>query len=350
MKPVVTFGEIMLRLTAPDHRRLEQAPVLETSFAGAEANVAVDLANLGMPARFVSRLPANELGTACLKYLRGQGVDVASVLRGGARMGLLFVETGAAQRGGAVIYDRKQSSFASLEPGMIDWEEAFRGAGWFHWTGITPALGPGPASVADEATAAARELGLTVSCDLNHRAKLWDWGTRASEVMPPLVRRCDVVIGNEEDAQMVFGIAAPEVDVEHGKVDPSAYTAVVEQLLAQFPEARTVALTLRGSLGASHNTWSALLWHNGRISLAPTYDIAPIVDRIGGGDAFAAALIYGLHRDAGDSRIAVDVEAALHFAVAASCLAHSIPGDAALLSVDEVQRLSRGHAAGRIAR
>jgi 2-dehydro-3-deoxygluconokinase len=343
MRPVVTFGEIMLRLTAPGHQRLEQARALETSFAGAEANVATGLANLGVPARYVSRLPANALGDACLKSLRGQGVDVAHVVRGGERLGLFYVEAGAAQRGGTVLYDRAHSALATVARGMIDWAAALDGAGWLHWTGITPALGAGPADVVAEALEAARERGLTVSCDLNYRARLWGWDSPAA-VMPPLVRQCDVLIGNEEDAQMVFGIAAPDVDVQQGKVTAAAYEVVVEQLMERFPGLRTLAFTLRGSLGASRNTWSAVLWHEGRLYEAPTYDISPIVDRVGGGDAFAAGLIYGLRGGHGDP------QHALEFAVAASCLAHSIPGDTNLVSAVEVERLAAGNAAGRVAR
>jgi 2-dehydro-3-deoxygluconokinase len=344
MTSVVTFGEVMLRLSTPDHQRFEQARVLETSFAGAEANVATALANLGVSARFVSRLPANDLGTACLKALRAQGVDVEQVVRGGERIGLFFVEAGAAQRASKVIYDRARSSFATMESGMVDWATAFADAGWFHWTGITPAVGSGPAEVVGNGIDAAKSAGLTVSCDLNFRAKLWNWGSTAREVMPPLVNRCDVVIGNEEDAEKVLGIIAPDADVEKGKVEARGYLAVIEQVVKRFPNLRTVAFTLRGSLGASRNMWSALLWHEGQTYVAPTYDIAPIVDRIGGGDAFAAGLIYGLRSDGADPQSALD------FAVAASCLAHSIPGDTNLVSVEEVERLAKGNASGRVAR
>jgi 2-dehydro-3-deoxygluconokinase len=341
---VATFGEIMLRLSAPGNQRFEQARVFEASFAGAEANVAVSLANLGTAARFVTRLPANDLGSACLKTLRGQGVDVGHIVRGGERLGIFYVEAGAAQRGSKVIYDRAESSFATVSPGDIDWPSAFAGAGWFHWTGITPAVSQGAAEVLSEAVDAACAAGLTVSCDLNYRAKLWHWGRAASEVMPALVDRCDVAIGNEEDAEKVFGIVAPDIDVEQGKVEAEKYVPVIEQMVGRFPALRTVAFTLRGSLSASHNTWSALLWQDGHTFVAPTYDILPIVDRVGGGDAFAAGLIYGLQSFHDDPQRALD------FAVAASCLAHTVPGDMNLVTVEEVERLASGHAGGRVAR
>lgn len=341
---VVTFGEIMMRLSTPDHRRFEQATSYEASFAGAEANVAISLAAFGVPVQFVSRLPDNDLGIACLKFLRQQGVTVDHVVRTGERLGLFFLEAGAAQRGSKVIYDRSRSAFATIDPGMIDWAMVFSGADWFHFTGITPAVAEGPAEAVAEATQVAGDLGLTVSCDLNYRAKLWDWGRAASEVMPELVSRCDVAIGNEEDAEMVFGIVAPEVDIQRGRVDASKYVVVCERLVERFPNLRTVAITLRGSLSASHNTWSALLWHEGVVYFAPTYDIVPIVDRVGGGDAFAAGLIYGLGVAGRGPQWALD------FAVAASCLKHSIWGDANLVAVAEVEGLARGNASGRVVR
>ena len=344
-KPVVvTFGEIMMRLSAPPFRRFEQAESLLVSFAGAEANVAASLANLGALTRYVTRLPDNDLGRECLKFLRQQGVGVNHVAFGGERLGLFFVETGAAQRGSKVIYDRANSSFAMLEPGTIDWATILVDTEWFHSTGITPAVSAGAAEACGDAMAAARKLGLRVSCDLNYRAKLWKWGMSASEIMPSLVDNCDVLLGNEEDAEQVFGITAPNVDVARGEVGAEKYVIVCEELVRQFPNLRTVAITLRGSLGASHNTWSAVLWNEGRMYFAPTYDIAPIVDRVGGGDAFAAGLIYGLgiaHKDP---------QSALEFAVAASCLAHSVWGDINLVTLAEIEALVAGNAGGRVAR
>ena len=344
MTKVVTFGEVMLRLSTPGHQRFEQARAYEASFAGAEANVATSLANLGVPVRFVSRLPDNDLGRACRNFLRQQGVEIDYLAHGGNRLGLFFLETGAAQRGSKVIYDRAESSFASVEPGMFDWTSLFLDADWFHWSGITPATAKGPSLVVAEAVQAAREHGVTVSCDLNFRTKLWRWGKTAAEVMPALVSQCDVVVGNEEDAEMVFGLAAAEADVTQGRVDAQHYVPVCESLVELFPNLRTVAFTLRGSLSASHNTWSALLWHQGSVYVAPTYDIVPIVDRVGGGDAFAAGLIYGLGvADRGP-------QWALEFAVAAACLKHSIPGDANLVTLQEVEQLVAGNASGRVVR
>jgi 2-dehydro-3-deoxygluconokinase len=341
---VVTFGEIMMRLSAPGHERLQQARRFEVSFAGAEANVAASLATLGLPAKFVTRLPSNDLGTAALKFLRGQGVDVGDILRGGDRLGLFFVEAGAAQRGSTVLYDREQSSFAAIIPPMFDWPSVLSGSGWLHWTGITPAVAAGPAQVVADAVDAARELGLTVSCDLNYRAKLWKWGRTPGEIMPALVSNCDVLIGNEEDAELVLGIRAADIDVQQGRVEAQKYVGVIEQVVQRFPNLRTVAFTLRGSLSASHNTWSALLWHNGTTYFGAIYDIIPIIDRVGGGDAFAAGLIYGLSSARNDPQWALD------FALAASCLAHTIPGDLNLVTPDEVERLLQGKAGGRVAR
>ena len=332
---VVTFGEVMLRLSAPGNLRFEQAAEFRASFAGAEANVAVSLACLGVPSEFVTRLPANDLGTACFKFLRQHGVQTEHIARGGERLGVFFLETGAAQRGSKVIYDRSHSSFAASTSDDFDWRSVFAGAGWFHWTGITPATGPGPAAAVADAAQAAKDMGLPVSCDLNYRAKLWQWGRDAGDVMPDLVRRCDVVIGNEEDAEKVFNIVMPDIDVQKGQVEAHNYVVVCERLVELFPNLSTVAFTLRGSLGASRNSWSALLWHEGQVYTSPTYDITPIVDRVGGGDAFAAGLIYGL------SVAGQGPQWALEFAVAASCLKHSILGDANLVSVAEIEQLAK---------
>jgi 2-dehydro-3-deoxygluconokinase len=341
---IVTFGEIMLRLAPPGFQRFAQAHTFEASFGGGEANVAVSLANYGEVAEFVTRLPKNELGEACLASLRANGVYVDHVVRGGERLGIYFLETGAAQRASKVIYDRAGSSFATIQPDMIDWRAVFDGADWFHWTGITPAVSQGAAEACLEAIHAAKQLGLTVSCDLNYRAKLWKWGKPAGEVMADLVAQCDVAIGNEEDAEKVFGIKAPEADVTAGKVDAEHYRVVCEELVKRFPALRTVAITLRGSLSASHNTWSGVLWDRGQFFTAPTYDIAPIVDRVGGGDSFMGGLIYGLRKFVNDPG------RALKFAVAASCLKHSIVGDFNAVSVSEVEQLMTGDASGRVSR
>jgi 2-dehydro-3-deoxygluconokinase len=341
---IVTFGEIMLRLSPPGRQRVGQARSFEALYGGGEANVAVSLANFGAAAEFVTRLPANDLGEACLQFLRQYGVVSEHILRGGERLGIYFLEAGAAQRGSKVIYDRAGSAFATVQPGMFDWASILGGATWFHWTGITPAISEGAATVCLEAVQAARQLGLTVSCDLNYRAKLWKWGRSAGEVMQELVKLCDLAMGNEEDAQKVFGITAPEIDVQAGKVEAAKYAPICEQLAERFPRLATIAITLRGSLSASHNTWSAVLWQKGKSFSAPTYDIADIVDRVGAGDSFAAGLIYAL------SQAEADPQRALEFAVAASALKHTISGDFNLVSVAEVEALAAGNVSGRVSR
>jgi len=345
MKPnVVTFGEIMLRLSPPGRQRFGQARSFEALYGGGESNVAVSLANFGVPAEFVTRLPSNDLGEACLQYLRQYGVETGHTLRGGERLGIYFMENGAAQRGSKVIYDRACSSFATLQPGMFDWPQILKGASWFHWTGITPAVSEGAAAACLEAVKAATDLGLLVSCDLNYRAKLWKWGKSAGEIMTRLVQFCDLVVANEEDAEKVFGISAPDTDVSAGKVEAGKYAPVCEQLAGRFPRLATIAITLRSSLSASHNTWSALLWYKGSYFNAPTYDIQDIVDRVGAGDSFSAGLIHALNQPNPDP------QHALEFAVAASALKHSIPGDFNLVSVAEVEALAAGNASGRVSR
>ena len=344
MNRVVTFGEIMMRLSPPGMQRFVQARSFDVVYGGGEANVAVSLANYGVPVDFVTRLPANELGQACLRFVREAGVGVDKIAYGGERLGIYFLAMGAVARGSQVVYDRANSSLATIEPGMIDWDAVFADATWFHWTGITPAVSAGAAAVCLEAVQAARRHGLTVSCDLNYRAKLWKWGKQAGEVMPELVSLCDVAIGNEEDAARVFGIHAPETDVTSGAIDAFKYRAVCEQLNARFPRLKTIAITLRGSLSASHNTWSGILWDEGAVYTAPTFDITHIVDRVGGGDAFMGGLIYGL------LHYGADRQSALNFAVAASCLKHTIFGDFNLVTAAEVEKLMAGDASGRVSR
>jgi 2-dehydro-3-deoxygluconokinase len=344
MKKVVTFGEIMLRLSPPGFLRFTQARSFDVIYGGGEANVAASLAQFGMPVDYVTRLPKNDIGEACLQYLRQYGIGTSKIILGGDRLGIYFLENGAVQRGSKVIYDRANSSLAAIQKGMLDWQAVFADADWFHWTGITPAVSQGAAEVCLEAVQTAKQLGLTVSCDLNYRKNLWKWGKKASEVMPELVNFCDVVIGNEEDAEKVFGIKAPEADVTAGKVEASQYRFVCEQLAKRFPGLQTIAITLRGSLSASHNTWSGVLWQAGDFFTAPRYDITHIVDRVGGGDAFMGGLIYGL-RTYGD-----DYQKALHFAVAASCLKHSIVGDFNQVSVAEVESIMGGNVSGRVSR
>jgi len=351
-KKVGTFGEIMMRLSPPGFLRFVQARSFDVIYGGGEANVAVSLANFGVPVDYVTRLPDNDLGDACIQFLRQYGVGVDKIVRGGDRLGIYFLEMGAVQRGSKVIYDRANSAIATIKRGMIDWKLVFADADWFHWTGITPAISAGTADVCLEAVQVAKEMGLTLSCDLNYRKKLWKWGKTPGEVMPELVRHCDIAIGNEEDADKVFGIKAPETDVVAGKVEADKYRYVCEELAKRFPNLKTIAITLRGSISASHNTWSGVLYSppsqggegSGGFYTAPTYDITHIVDRVGGGDSFMAGLIYGL-RTYGD-----DHQKALDFAVAASCLKHSIVGDFNLATVAEVEKLMGGDVSGRVSR
>ena len=344
MKKVVTFGEIMMRLSPPGYQRFGQARSFDMIYGGGEANVAVALANLGQPVDYVTRLPDNDLGVACTQFLRQYGVGVDKIVWGGDRLGIYFLEMGAVQRGSKVVYDRANSAIATIEKGMIDWQQVFADADWFHWTGITPAISAGTAAVCLEAVQTAREMGLTISCDLNYRKKLWKWGKAPGEVMPELVSYCDVAVGNEEDAAKVFGIHAPDTDVTSGQVDATQYRFVCEGLVNRFPNLKAVAITLRGSLSASHNTWAGVLWTADGFYVALTHDITHIVDRVGGGDSFCAGLIYGLRSYGGDPQKALD------FAVAASCLKHSIFGDFNLVTVAEVEKLMGGDASGRVSR
>ena len=341
---VVTFGEIMMRLAPPGCQRFTQARSFDVIYGGGEANVAVSLANYGIDVDYVTRLPQNDLGDACMMFLRQYGVGTRKIVRGGDRLGIYFLEIGAVQRSSKVIYDRANSAIATIQPGMIDWRAVFAGADWFHWTGITPAISESLAAVCLQGVRTAHEMGLTVSCDLNYRSKLWKWGKQPGQVMPDLVQHCDVAIGNEEDAAKVFGIHAPDTDVTSGQVDAQKYRFVCDTLVERFPNLKTVAITLRGSLSASHNTWSGILWHQGTIYTAPTYDITHIVDRVGGGDSFMGGLIYGLNTYTDDP------QTALNFAVAASCLKHSIYGDFNMVTVAEVEKLAGGDVSGRVSR
>jgi len=336
----------MLRLAAPGHLRFPQARTFDATFGGGEANVAVSLANYGERVDFVTRLPRNDIAAACVGELRRYGVGVDNIIYGGERLGIYFLETGAVSRPSKVIYDRAHSSISTVERGMIDWERVFEGADWFHWTGITPAISASAAGVCLDACRAANRLGLTVSCDLNYRKNLWKYGKSASEVMPALAECCDVILGNEEDAEKVFGIKPGGFDAAAtgGKVDASSFRSVCAQLMARFPRAGRVAITLRGSVNADHNTWGGVLYDGERLYESPRYDITHIVDRVGGGDAFMGGLIYGLRNFGGDDR------RALEFAAAASCLKHTIHGDFNAVSVAEVESLMKGDGSGRVAR
>ncbi len=344
MSKVITFGEIMLRLATPDFLRFAQATEFEASYAGGEANVAVSLANYGIDTSFVSAVPKNDIGEAAISTLKSMGVGTSDIVRSGDRLGIYFLESGAVSRGSKVIYDRANSSFAKIKKGAIDWNKVFEGATWFHWTGITPSVSEGAADECLVACEVAAKKGITISTDLNYRNKLWKWGKTAGEVMEKLVAHCDIILGNEEDAEMVFGIKPQGVDVKSGHVEGAAYESVGKQLMARFPKAKKVIITLRGSISASHNTWSGVLWDGKKLFEAPTYQITHIVDRVGGGDSFMGGLIYGL------IAYPKDDQKALNFAVAASCLKHTIKGDFNRVTVDEVEKLMTGDGSGRVSR
>ena len=345
MQKVVTFGEIMLRLATPGYQRFIQSDSLGATFGGGEANVAVSLANYGIPVDFVTRLPDNDIAEWCLANLRKYNVGTSHILRGGERVGIYFLETGAVARPSKVVYDRAHASIAEVEKGMFNWREILRDATWFHWTGITPALSQGAADACLEAIRTANEMGVTVSCDLNYRKNLWNYGKKASEIMPALVAGCDVILGNEEDAEKVFGIKPEGFSVTHtgGEVDAAQFASVCRQLTQQFPRAKKVIITLRGSINANHNTWGGCLWSD-RLYQSRRYDITHIVDRVGGGDSFMGGLIYGLLTYGDDDQQALD------FAVAASCLKHTIYGDFNLVTVAEVETLMNGDGSGRVVR
>jgi 2-dehydro-3-deoxygluconokinase len=342
-RKVVTFGEIMLRLAPPGFERFLQSPQFVATFGGGEANVAVALAGLGVEASYVTVLPEkNPIADAAVGELRRFGVDTSGILRGKGRMGIYFLEAGASQRGSKVVYDREGSSIALAQPGGISWGAAFQGAGWFHITGITPAISASAAELALEALRAARATGVTVSCDLNYRKNLWKWGKGAAEVMPELVKLTDIVIANEEDVQMTLGIRA-DVDVHTGKLDVAAYERLTMRVLEAYGNLRGIAITLRESKNASHNGWSACWNDREEFLVSRAYDITHIVDRVGGGDSFSAGLIYGLMRLAA-------AQEALEFATALSCLKHSVPGDFSRIGIDEVNALLREGGSGRVQR
>lgn len=345
-KKIVTFGEIMLRLATPGYQRFIQSQSLNSTFGGGEANVAVSLANYGMNAEFITRLPKNDIAEWCISELRKYNVGTQNIIRGGERVGIYFLETGAVARASKVVYDRANSSIADIQPGMINWREALKDADWFHWTGITPALSQGAADACLEAIKTANEMGVTVSTDLNYRKNLWKYGKKASEMMPALVEGCDIILGNEEDAEKVFGIKPEGFDVAHtgGEVNAAEFESVCTQMMKKFPRAKKVIITLRGSINANHNTWGGVLYADGKLHESKRYDITHIVDRVGGGDSFMGGLIYGLLTYSEDDQKTLD------FAVAASCLKHTIYGDFNLVSVAEVEGLMGGDGSGRVSR
>ncbi len=341
---VVSFGEIMLRLATPRFERFNQVKEFEATYGGGEANVAVSLANYGIETSFVTRLPKNEIGTACRMELNKYGVSTKDILIGGDRLGIYFLETGAVARASKVVYDRDGSAFADVKKGMFDWEKILEGATFFHWTGITPAVSQGAADACLEAIKVANRKGIPVSCDLNYRKNLWKYGKSAGEIMPELVAGCDILLGNEEDAEMVLGIKPEGINVTGGHIEAEAYRSVSQQIMKQYPRVKKVITTLRGSISASHNTWSGVLYDGNNLFVAPHYEITHIVDRVGGGDSFMGGLIYGLLTYPNDD------QKALNFATAASCLKHTIHGDFNLVTVDEVEKLMGGDASGRVSR
>ena len=336
----------MLRLATPDYLRFAQARQLNATFGGGEANVMVSLANYGIETDYVTRLPENDIAESCVRELRSFGVGTSHIVRGGDRMGIYFLETGAVARASKVVYDRAHSAIAEIEPGMVPWEEVLRDATWFHWTGITPAISQGAADVCLEAIRTANRLGVTVSCDLNFRKNLWKYGKTAAEVMPALVEGCDIILGNEEDCEKVFGIKPEGFDVTStgGEVDAAQFESVCRQMMDRFPRCKKMIVTLRGAVNANHNTWGGVLFDGTTLHRSRRYDITHIVDRVGGGDSFMGGLIYGLLTYAGDDR------RALEFAVAASCLKHTIYGDFNQVTVAEVEKLMSGDASGRVSR
>ena len=340
MKRIITFGEIMMRLNPAGYLRFVQADSFEASYAGGEANVAVSLANYGMDAAFVSKVPSHEIGQNAVNALRKYGVDTSLMVRGGDRLGIYFVEKGASQRASKVIYDRANSAISKAESADFDWKTIFDGADWFHFTGITPALGGEMPRICLEACKAAKELGITISCDLNYRKKLWS-NEEAQKVMSQLMPYVDACIANEEDAKDVFGIEAENTDLIAGKVDEQGYISVAQKLTEKFGFDK-VAITLRSSISASDNEWGAMLYSKGKAYFSPKY-LVHIVDRVGGGDSFGGGLIYSLLSG-------YDEQKAINFAVAASCLKHSIEQDFNLVSVQEVEALAAGNASGRVQR
>ena len=332
----------MLRLNPPGFQRLLQADVFEISYGGAEASVAISLANYGVPSSYVTCLPSNEIGQAAINYMRRFGVDTSNIIRSGERIGVYFLEIGANQRPSRVIYDRAHSAISEVKPGTISWNQIFSAAKWFHFTGITPAISQSAADVCLEAVRSAREKGLTVSCDLNYRAKLWRYGKTATDVMAELMPYVDVVCGNEEDCEKIFGIRGGDVKVAE-EVSAERYSEVASKLVKRFPNLKKAGISLRGSISASHNTWSAVLYDGRKLYTTRKYDIANVVDRLGSGDAFTGALIYCLLAEKSDQE-------ALDFATAASALKHSIMFDPNLVSVQEIESLVNEGGAGRVQR
>jgi len=338
MKKVITFGEIMMRLSPPKHLRFSQADSFNIVFGGGGSNVAISLANFGIPTEFVSRLPDNDMGQRARMNLRKYGVGTDYIARGGKRLGLYFLEKGAVSRGGKVVYDRKHSAVSEIKRGMIDWEKVFSDAQWFHWSGITPAISQQAANVCLEALNTAEELGITISTDLNYRSKLWNYGKSPSEVMPELVEKCDIILGGSYAAKKYF-----DIDSKDNNSEKETYRSTCIKLMERFPKASKIATSLRGVISASHNSWSGVLYNGKKFIKSPDYQITHIVDRVGGGDSFMGGLIYGLLTYGTDQE-------AINFATTASCLKHTIPGDINLSFTNEVEKLMKGDRSGRVTR
>lgn len=345
MAKIVTFGEIMVRLGAPDYLKLIQTNTFEVSYAGAEANVAVSLANYGMQIDYVTCLPDNPIAERCIMELRGHKVGVDHIQRSGKRMGILYLETGSNARPSKVYYDREDSAIATIQEGSINWKEILKDADWFHWTGITPALSENAAKECLKAISTANDLGVTVSCDINYRGNLWRYGKTAAEVMPEMVAGSDIILGNEEDCEKVFGIKPQNFDAANtgGQVDQSSFISVCQQMMQKFPRCKKMVVTLRGAINANHNTWGGVLYDGKQLIESRRYDITDIVDRVGGGDSFMGGLIFGLLHYKNDKQ-------ALEFATAASCLKHTLKGDFNWVTISEVENLMNGDASGRVKR
>jgi len=346
MSKVVTFGEIMMRLSTPGFLRFSQSNSFDVNYGGGESNVAVSLANYGIPVEFVTRLPNSDIGQCALMELRKRNVGTSNIVFGGERLGIYFLETGAVSRGSKVVYDRANSAMAEIESGMIDWDQVFDGASWFHWTGITPAISQSAAAVCLEAVKIASERAITISTDLNYRSKLWKYEGNRQEIMTELTSYCDIILCNEEDAEMHFGIKPKGLNVrtQGHDINGDAYLSVCKEMMKKFPKAEKIAITLRGSISASHNSWAGILYDGKKMFKSKDYNITHIVDRVGAGDSFMGGLIYGILNYPNDD------QAALDFAVAASCLKHTIKGDSNLASIDEVEKLINGDSSGRVNR
>jgi len=346
MNKVVTFGEIMLRLSPPGYLRFSQTNSFDVVYGGGESNVAVSLANYGIPVEFVTRIPKSEIGECALMELRKRGVGTSHIVLGGERLGIYFMETGAVNRSSNVVYDRTNSAMAELKSGMINWDKVFDGVSWFHWTGITPAISKNAADVCLEAVKIASDKGLTISTDLNYRSKLWKYEGNRNEIMTELTSYCDIILGNEEDTEMHFGIKPKDLDInkQGNEINSEAFLSVCNQMMKKFPRAKKIIITLRGSISASHNSWAGILYDGKKMYESIQYQITDIVDRIGGGDSFMGGLIYGFLNYPNEDQKALD------FAVAASCLKHTIKGDVNLVKVEEVEKLMNGNSSGRVNR